>query len=303
MLWLFLCLYAATAWSFGAFLDNYLTDVIFKNKTPQAMKLVNGFSYLVIALGIFLFAPIENASLIQIVLLLLSGVLSSVASIPYYLGLKYEEATGAAIFCPIIPVLYLVADWAIFGQSITLEQILGFLVILAAPAIVVFSRKRPKSRRTEVAAALLFLLYISISVASGLLSTHFGEGLSFFTMFFWYLLGRGISDITLMAVNKPWQQRFKYIWRRKRKRFLIAILANQAISTSAELASRAAMVLGVTALVSVTSNAAELIITFLLGIVLSLIWPKFGRENIHRHVIVAHLLATILAVVGIIILK
>ena len=106
-----------------------------------------------------------------------------------------------------------------------------------------------------------------------------------------------------MAINKPWQQRFKYIWRRKRKRFLIAILANQAISTSAELAIRAAMILGVTALVSVTCNAAELIITFLLGIVLSLIWPKFGRENIHRHVVIAHLLATVLAVVGIIILK
>ena len=205
VLCVFLCLHSATAWSLGSLLANDLTDVIFKNKTPQAMKLVNGFSYLAIALGIFLFAPLENASLIQIGLLLLSGVLSSVASIPYYLGLKYEEATGAAIFYQIMPVLYLVADWVIFGQSITLEQILSFLVILAAPIIVVFSRKRPKSRRTEVAAALLFLLYISISVASGLLSTHFGEGLSFLTMLFWYLFVCGLGVVSLLVIYYPWQ--------------------------------------------------------------------------------------------------
>lgn len=303
MLWLFLCLYAATAWSFGAFIDNYLTDVIFKNKTPQAMKLVNGLFYLLAALGFFLFANIENATPLQICFLLLSGALSSLASIPYYLGLKYEEATGAAIFYQIMPVLYLIADWAIFGQNISGQQILGFLVILAAPATIIFSRKRPKSRRTEVAAALLFLLYVSVSVASGLLSTHFGEGLSFPTMFFWYLIGRGVCDVILMAINKPWQQRFKYIWRRKRKRFLLAVLTNQLISTSAELTSRIAMILGVAALVSVICNAAELIITFVLGIVLSLIWPRFGREKIHRHIVIAHLLATVLAVVGIIILQ
>ncbi len=303
MLWLFLCLYAATAWSFSAFIDNYITDVIFKNKTPQAMKLLNGPIYLLVAGAIALFAGLEHTELGQTGMLILSGVLSSFASIPYYLGLKHEEATGAAIFYQIIPLIYLVADWLIFGESITGQQILGFLIILAAPAIVIFSRKRAKSRRTEMAAALLFILYDVLVVSSGLISTHFSEGINFFTMFFWYLIGRGSCNLLLMAINKPWQERFKYIWRRKRKPFIISVGINQLIHTTAEFAARAAMILGVAALASVTCNTTELIITFVLGIILSLIWPKFGREKIHRHIIIAHLLATVLAVVGIIILQ
>ena len=303
MIWLFLCLYAATAWAFSAFIDNYASDVVFKNKTPHAMKLLNGPIYLLIAGAIALFAGLEHAELPQIGFLLLAGVISSVASIPYYLAFKHEEATGAAIFYQIIPIIYLVADWLFFGESITGQQILGFLIIFAAPVIVIFSRKRPKSRRNEMSAALLFLVYDVLVVASGLFSTHFGEGLDFFTMFFWYLIGRGSCDLVLMAVNKQWLERFKYVWRRKRKQLILVVLANQLVNTTAEFASRAAMILGVAALVSVTCNTSELILTFVLGIILSLIWPKFGRENIHRHVIIAHLLATVLAVVGIIILQ
>ena len=303
MLWLFLCLYAATAWAFSAFIDNYASDVVFKNKTPHAMKLLNGPLYLLIGGAIALFAGLEHAEPLQIGLLMAAGALSSIASVPYYLAFKHEEATGAAIFYQIIPIIYLIADWLLFGENVTGRQILGFLTILSAPAIVIFSRKRPKSRRNEMSAALLFIVYDVFVVASGLLSTHFGEGLDFFTMFFWYIMGRGACDLILMAANKPWIERFKYVWRRKRKQLLLVVFANQLVNTTAEFASRAAMILGVAAIVSVTCNTAELIITFALGIVLSLIWPKFGREKIHRHIIIAHLLATVLAVVGIIILQ
>ena len=303
MFWIILCLIAATAWSIGAFIDNYIADVIFKNKTPQAMKALNGPFYLIIAVAIMFFAGIEQAEPLQVAMLALSGVLSSLASIPYYNALKHEEATGAAIFYQFIPLMYLVADWLLFHENITSQQILGFIIILAAPTIVIFSRKRPKSRRTEMAAALLFIAYDLFVVASGLLSTHYSDNISFFTMFFWYLIGRGCSDIVLFIINRPWRERFKYVWRRNRSKFLLSVTINQTLHIIAEFASRTAMIIGVAALASALCNTSELIITFILGIILSIICPKFGRENIHRHIVIAHLLATILAVIGIIILQ
>ncbi len=303
MTWIILCIVAASAWAIGAFIDNYIADVIFKNKTPQALKAINGPFYLLIAGAIALFAGLEATEPLQIAMLMLSGALSSVGSIPYYNALKHEEATGAAIYYQLIPVFYLVADWIFFRQQISGQQILGFFIIFAAPVIVIFSRKRPKSRRNEMAAALLFILYAIITVASGLFSTHFSYNISFFTMFFWYLIGRGCCDVILFAINGSWRERFQYIWRRKRKQFLLSAITDQALHTVAEFAYRAAMILGVAALASVVANTAELIITFVLGIILSIIWPKFGREQIHRHIIIAHLLATVLAVIGVIILQ
>ena len=303
MTWLILCIVAACAWAIGNFIDNYIADVIFKNKTPQALKAINGPFYLLIAGAIALIVGLEATEPLQIAMLMLSGALSSLASIPYYTALKHEEATGAAIYYQLIPVFYLVADWLIFQQEISGRQILAFLIIFAAPIVVIFSRKRAKTRRNEMTAGLLFVIYAIITVASGLFSTHFSDNIGFTTMFFWYLIGRGCCDLLLFIVNGSWRHRFKYIWRHKRKQFLISAITDQTFHTIAEFAYRSAMIIGVAALASVVANTAELIITFVLGIILSIIWPKFGREQIHRHIIIAHLLATILAVIGVIILQ
>lgn len=303
MTWIFLSLFAALGYSICAFIDNYQTDVVFSKKIPQSQKIVNGISYIILAIAIFIFArpaAIENW---QIGLLILSGAIASLSSIPYYLGLKNEEATGAAIYYQLIPLIYLLVGWLVFREPIELRQIIGFIVVIIAPILIIFSRKRPRSRRKEFVSALFFILYAITAAASGLLSTKIGENIPFSTVFFYFLLGRGVSDLALYACHKSWQQRMKFIWRRKRKIFLPAIITNQLITAAAEAANRYALILGVAALSSVITNAAELILTFILGIVLSIIWPKFGREKLTRHVVIAHLLAVILCVIGIIILQ
>lgn len=303
MTWLFLSLFAAFAWSIGAFIDNYQTDVVFSKKTPQAMKIVNGITYMVVVAIMLFVAPPETIETWRIALLMISGALASLASIPYFLGLKNEEATGAAIYYQLIPIIYLIVGWTFFNEPITIRQIIGFFVTISAPVIIIFSRKRPRSRRKEFVSALFFLCFVIMSASSGLLSTRVGEDIPFLTMFFWFLLGRGLCDITLHFINPSWRERMKYIWRRKRKIFLPTILLNQAITIAAEGAARWALILGVAALSSVVINASELVMTFILGLVLSAIWPKFGREKLTRHVVIAHLLAIILCVSGIIILQ
>lgn len=303
MLWLILCVVVALIWSLSAFIDNYVTDVIFKGKKPQSMKILNGISYLIFAVGVYLFFKIENIPIDHIALLLLSGVASSVASIPYYLALREEESTTAAVFYQLIPVIYLLADSFVFGENITPLQLIAFVIILTAPVIIIFSRKRPRSRRIEFSAALLLIIYVLISALSGILSTHVGESYDFPTVFFYFLIGRGLSDIILYATHNDWQQRMKYIWRHKKWQFLFTVGFNQVICIIAEFLSRYALIIGIASLVSVTYNVMELIFTFALGIILSIIWPKFGREKLNRHVVIAHLIAVILATVGIILLQ
>ena len=54
---------------------------------------------------------------------------------------------------------------------------------------------------------------------------------------------------------------------------------------------------------SVASDAVEPIVIFFLGLLLTLIWPKFGREKMDRKTIIVHLVATILVVVGIVLMQ
>ena len=104
-------------------------------------------------------------------------------------------------------------------------------------------------------------------------------------------------------MRTDWQNRMKYIWRHKKWQFLASEGINQIICIIAEFLSRYALIIGIASLVSVTYNVLELIFTFILGIILSIIWPKFGREKLNRHIILAHLVATILATIGIILIR
>ncbi|MCQ2571233.1 MAG: DMT family transporter [Candidatus Saccharibacteria bacterium] len=302
MLWLILCITAALIWSVGAFIDNYITDVIFKGKTPQGMKALNGPFYLIIATIVGIICKIQFPEVSQIVLLLISGALSSVSSLAYYQALKNEEATGAAIFYQLQPVLFLIIDFILFGETISLRQIIGFAVILLAPVLVVFARKRAKSRRMALNAAALLVLYVIIATVSAEIAVRSTSNVDYKAVFVIYLIGRGISDCLLGLIPK-FRKRHKYIMKHNKKTYIGVVAINQCLSAAADFIYRYGLVIGVAALGSAVTNAAELILTFILGIILSIIWPNFGREKLHKHLIIAHAVAIVLCVVGIIIIQ
>ena len=302
MLWLILCVIAALTWSVSAFIDNYQTDVIFKGKTPQAMKVLNGPVYILIATAVGLFFKIQFPDLPQIGLLLLSGALNSVGALAYYQALKNEEATGATVFYQLQPVLFLIVDFLIFGESISVQQIIGFITILLAPVFIVFSRKRAKSRMMAMHAALLLILYVVIATVSAEIAVRSASNVDYKTVFVIYLFGRGCTDCLLGLVPK-YRKRHKYIMKHSPKAYVGTVVLNQCLCAFADFMYRYGLVIGVAALGSAVTNAAELILTFVLGVVLSLIWPNFGREKLHKHIVIAHIIAVLLCVAGIIIIQ
>ena len=303
MLWLILAIINAVGYAICGFCDNYITDVIFKGKKQECIKLFYGITYLITGAALFLIFGIEQMDVGRILWLLFAGAVSSTASIPYYRALKDEETTTASIFLQVIPIIYLIGDFAIFGEEIGPRQLLAFFIIILAPIVVIFSRRRKSLRKMEITAGLLLMSYAVLAAASGLITTHAGEGHDFNTVFAYFVIGRGIMDLIYYFCNPGWRKRYKYVHKHDAKRLYVSLTAAQVIFLIAEFAGRYALIVGVPALVSVTSNALELIVVFVLGIVLSIIVPNFGREKLSKHIVLAHLVATILAVIGIVILQ
>ena len=301
MLWLILCLAAAAIWAVSAFFDNYLTDVIFKNRLPQAMKAINGPTYIIFAIILAIcFYSVVNLNA-PIWLLLLSGAIHSIASLFYYSALKSEEATGAVIFYQLQPVLFLAGGFLLFGESINLQQIIGFVLILLAPIVVIFSKRR-KARLMEMRAAILLVIYVIMATISSGIAVRVGLHEHFITVFIFYLLGRGIMDTIISLVPKI-RRRHNYIMQHSKQNYLAITIFNQIICTAADFLYRYGLIIGVTALASALTNAAELIFTFIFGIIFSIIWPKFGREKLQRRVVLAHIISVILCAVGIFVIQ
>ena len=306
MHWIFLCLIVAFLYSIVAFFDNYITDVIFKGKRPQAIKAFNVAFYLIVALLIVLIFGIESIPAKIALLALGSGIIHSLASIPYYQALREEEATAAAIYFQLIPVICIFADIYLMHRQITSKQILAFIIILLAPVAILFSQRtrNKKISKKKLRSDILLIVYVILSSISTIIFSHISQdSLDPWTLFFWYIVGRFTFD-TSVTIFRPSMRKYAYgIFKKNPIKTVAVIYGAGFIYIIGDFIYRYALSLTNSSFVTAISNASELIMTFVMGIILSIIWPKIGREKIDKRTVGAHLVAVILVITSIILIQ
>lgn len=306
MEWLAAVALAVIADSGRIYADNYISDVYFNGRGAVSQKYFYGIAFLILGpvLGVISGLDFTVARGASYVLLILSGMFASLAGIPYYKALEQDDSTNLGIFIQIAPILYLVLGWLFLGETISLLQLVAFLVILAAPFLVIFTTRK-RSRKTKIRAALYAFLYVLISVVGNLIFVkENAEELSFLNAMALIFFGKGLGNLLIIAVRPAWRRRFKEVVRTSKKSVMRPLIGSMIGGVTKDFAYRGALVLAPSvALASVTSDSAEPIVIFFMGIILTLIWPKFGRESLTRKSVAVHLLATILVVIGVILIQ
>ena len=304
-MWLIVCLVVAFLYALSSFIDNYLTDEYFKGRTTQALKIIDGPFCLIVAICVMTYHGVFDVPPVAILFCTISGVLTALADIPYYLGLRGQESTGMTILFQLSPVFYLLADYLIFGETIDTTSILGFVFILAAPFVIYLAERKYARRgnKLKFVAALWIIASVIVYAFSDLFFTHGEDGNDFMSLFFFFLIGEGVASSLISLAQRGWHKRFAYVAKRGSLKFHAVYIFNLIICTLSDFLYRYALVIGTAAIVSVTANSSQLILTFVMGIILTHLWPKFGREKLNKHIVRAHLIATVLAVIGIVILQ
>ncbi len=311
--WLILTLAASIAGSISAFFDNYIIDVFFKGRNPAAQKVFGGPINLFIGITLLIiytfispagFPPAFNAFLF-----IISGLISSLATMFYYMALKSEDTTGAIIFCQLYPIFYLVMGFLFLGEKITGMQLIAFLFLMAAPLVILLLTGK-RRKKMEYRAALLLLINVILSPLAAIIFVFAERTIGWVDNDFSIVLamgllfiGKGLFDSTVSILNKKWRRRAKNVIKESRKKVFIPIFANAAVWLFADYGIRKAMLSEQVAIVSAINLAVELLATFVLGLVFTIIWPRFGREKLEKRTVAAHFIATILAIIGIILVE
>ena len=309
MSWLILVAIATLFDVFRIFTDNYISDVYFKGREVASQKLFSAYAKTIIGIIILIVVgfSFDQFNIPTILLLLLSGFLSSIAEVPYYLALGIEDSTNLGIFIQLAPILYLILGWTFLGETFSPLQLISIVVILMAPTLIVLT-SRKRSRKVKLHAALLALLYVFISVISNVLFVRVNAGtletLTLIEEIAIFTLGVGIMDFVIMYIIPKWRKRYYRVKKDSKNKVLAPLSASLIVGVIKSFAYRMALVLApATALVSATSDAVEPIVIFFMGLVLTLIWPKFGREKLTRRSVIVHLIATVLVAIGVYMIK
>ena len=306
MNWLIFVIVATLLDSTRIFVDNYASDVYFKGRGAVSQKLFYGYAFIVftillIAITGFDLNPNFSDSFI---LFFVSGLLGSLSGIPYYRALELDDSTNIGIFTQLAPVLYLILGWLFLGEKFTPLQLLAFAVILMAPLLIILTTRK-RSRKIKIKAVFFAFLYVLIAVVGNLIFVKENiSDLNFLTEIAFVFLGKGIGNLIIMYSRPKWRQRFYTVTKNSHKKVFRPLIANSIIGITKDITYRLALTLApAVAIASAASDSAEPIVIFFMGIILTLIWPKFGREKLDKKSIIVHLIATILVVIGIVVLQ
>ena len=288
------------------FIDNYVSDVYFKGRNAASQKLFYGYSISIVSIIILAVTGFNFSSFTPTLFLalILAGAISAISGVFYFKALELDDSTNLGIFIQLAPILYLVLGWLFLGETITPIQFAAFLIILSAPALIIITTRK-RSRKIQIKAAIYSFFYVLIAVISNLIFVKANTtGADFITTTALLLLAKSIANLILVYSTPKWRRRYRTVIKQSKGKVIRPMIANTIIGTTKEFAYRAALVTAPTvAIASAVSDSAGPIVIFFMGIILTLIWPRFGREKLTRKPIIVHTIAILLVVIGVIILQ
>ena len=306
MSWLAILAIAVISDALRIFIDNYASDYYFKEKGAVSQKIVSGIVTPILGIIILIVTGFNFTEIppVALTLLLMSGVLGSLAGIPYYKALEIDDSTNIGIFFQFSPILYLIIGWIIGDEQFSIIQLLACFIILAAPLLVVITAKK-RSRKVRIKAALLAFISIIFYVASGETFIQGNvDGINIFSEIGLVLITKGLSDLLIIGSRRKLRRRLAKVVKSSRRKVLFPINISIVMRVIQEFSYRIGLIIAPSvAIASAASDAVEPAVIFFMGLLLTILWPKFGREKLQKKTVLVHFIATVLVVIGIVILR
>lgn len=306
MNWIIIIAIAVISDALRIFIDNYASDVYFKEKGAVSQKIVSGLAYLIVGIVTLVINDFDITIVTPMTIgfLVLSGILSSIAGIPYFRALEIDDSTNIGIFFQFAPILYLIFGWAIGDEAFSFTQLIGAFIIIAAPILIVATAQK-RSRKIRFTAAVLAFISIIFYVVSGELFVQVDtDSLGLFNEIGIVLIAKGLSDTIIIGGRRKWRHRLTKVIKSSHRKVLVPINAGVVMRVIQEFSYRIGLVVAPTvAIASAASDSVEPIAIFFIGIILTIIWPKFGREKLNKKTVSVHFIATALVAFGIILMQ
>lgn len=312
--WILLLILSSAGYSLSRFTRNFLVDTVFTKKTLPAFSLMTTGVYLLLILTIFaIFGPeVFKLDLWGILLMFIAGALNVFSQFPSFKAMRIAETVEITIFSQSAPILALLFGFMFLGQKISGQHLLGFVLIMLAAMILVFAQSGKRAQKTKLQTVRLVLSQCALFVLSDIVMLlAMGDlknlsNLSFAKYFMYFEIGSLLTTIGLALIFPSWRKVIKktFFGRGKAKVNLVYSIINNFLYAFAETFYKLALILApAIALHSVVSQVAQLIVTFVLGIFLSYMFPKLGREKITKQILVRHLIAAVFVGMGIVLVN
>jgi drug/metabolite transporter (DMT)-like permease len=206
-----------------------------------------------------------------------SGILYMGAMLFYLRAIQSEEASVVAPLFQASTLFTFLLGYLFLHERLGAIQLLGGGLIVAGAFGLSF-QGGIRMRGFKVRLILLMLAATFVLALSTVLFKFFAIQDDFWTTTFWTFVGEGLFGGFLLA-RPSYRRQFAALFRRNPGAVVGVNAANELINLGAGLAVRYAALLAPVALVSAISSTTTFFV-FAFGILLTLFFPKLGREDL-----------------------
>ncbi len=297
MSWLAFALCGPILWAISTHLDKYLVERYFKNADVAVLMLFTALMGLALMPVIAWFDPaVFQRDLQSTLLMTLSGVLYMVGLTFYLRALQGNDAAVVAPFFQSSPLFGYALAYLVLGETLSPRQILGGLLIVGGVLSVSIVRGKSRQRFRWKLAALMLTCGFIMSLST-LIFKAFAVKDEFWATTFWMFAGEAIYGAALLCIPS-YRAQFTELLRINGKALLAINASNELINLGGGLANRYALIFAPLSIVQAVGSTTTLFV-FLIGVLLTVLFPAISRENLTKRECVSNGLAAVLVAAGI----
>jgi len=297
MNWLGFALCGPVLWAISTHLDKYLVERFFKDTDVVVLLVFTAWIGVVLMPVIWFFHPdVVQRDVGEILLMSLTGILYMTAITFYLQALQGHEASVVAPFFQASPLFGYALAYFILKETLSGTQLLGGALIVSGVVFVSIGGG-PKRERFQWRLAALMLTCGFVLALSWLIFKAFAVHDEFWATTFWMFAGEALFGAAFLGIPR-YRRQFQELLR-KNGRALVAINAsNELINLGGGLSARYALVFAPMSIVQAIGSTTTLFV-FLFGVVLTVLFPRFSREDLAAREIATKGIAAVLVAAGV----
>lgn len=284
-------------WAISVHLDKYLVERFFKESNVAVLLVFTALVGVLLLPFISYYEPnVASPSAGSIALIILAGIFYMTAMLLYLQALQSEEASVVAPFFQAGPLFGYVLAYFVLGETLSPRQMAGGVMIILG-ALIVSIRFGQSMRMFKARLAMLMLACGFIMALSSLIFKVFAIRVEFWTTTFWMFVGEGIFGAALLMIPS-YRKQFITLVRTNTAALLSINASNELINLGGGLGNRYALLFAPLSIVQAIGSTTTLFV-FAFGIVLSVFFPGFGRENLSGRELAQKGMAAIIVAIGV----
>ena len=300
-MWLLLAFCGPVCWAVSTHIDKYLVDRYFHDSDTAVLMLFTAFLGVALLPLIWWIEPaLLKPSLTAIAVMTASGVLYMGAILFYLRAIQSEEASVVAPLFQASTLFTFLLGYLFLHERLGLGQLLGMGLIICGALSLSF-RRGPKAKKFKSSLIALMLGATFVMSLSTVLFKFFAIRGDFWTTTFWTFVGEGLFGVLLLLIP-GYRRQFSDLFRRNPGAVIGVNAANEVINLGGGLSVRYASLLAPVALVSAISSTTTFFV-FFFGILLTLFFPKFGREDLSAGNLVRKGVGALLVTGGVVLIE